>query len=74
MFDGWPFPGEMCEESLYENYKKANQGLVDKLHGTRDTLQDIIAKIDKSIESFSEVPQTSEETERPARFQTGTPD
>jgi hypothetical protein len=26
-------PGEMCEESLYENYEKANQVLVDKLHG-----------------------------------------
>jgi hypothetical protein len=61
-------PGEMCEESLYENYEKANQGLVDKLHGSRDTLQDIIAKIDKNIESFSELPQTSEEIERPARF------
>ena len=24
-------PGEMCEEPLYNNYKEANQGLVDKL-------------------------------------------
>ena len=61
-------PGEMCEESLYENYEKANQGLVDKLHGSRDTLQDIIDQISQNIGSLPEIPQTSEEIQRPARF------
>jgi hypothetical protein len=61
-------PGEMCEESLYDNYEKANQGLVDKLHGFRDTLQDIIDQIDQNIRSLPELPQTSKEIERPARF------
>src|ERR1700746_1816528 len=42
-------PGEMCEESLYESYEKANQILVKKLHGSGDTLQDIIAQIDQNI-------------------------
>ena len=46
-------PGEMCEESLYENYEKANQVLVDKLHGSRDTLQDITDQIDQNIGSFT---------------------
>src|ERR1700757_3089509 len=41
-------PGEMCEESLYDNYEEANQVLVDKLHGSRDTLQDIVDQIDQS--------------------------
>ena len=52
-------PGEMCEESLYDNYEKANQGLVDKLHGSRDTLQDIINQIDQNIASLPGLPQTS---------------
>jgi hypothetical protein len=60
--------GEMCEESLYDNYEKANQGLVDKLHGSRDTLQDIIDQIDQNIGSLPELSQTSKEIERPARF------
>ena len=61
-------PGEMCEESLYDNYEKANQELVDKLHGSRDTLQDIIDEIDQNIGSLPELPQTAKEIERPARF------
>jgi hypothetical protein len=61
-------PREMCEESLYDNYEKANQGLVDKLHGSRDKLQDIIDQIDQNIGSVPELPQTSKEIERPARF------
>jgi hypothetical protein len=60
--------GEMCEESLYDNYEKTNQGLVDKLHGSRDTLQDIIDQIDQNIGSLPELSQTSKEIERPARF------
>jgi hypothetical protein len=58
-------PGEMCEESLYDNYEKANQGLVYKLHGSRETLQGIIDQIDQNIGSL---PQTSKEIERPAGF------
>jgi hypothetical protein len=61
-------PGEMCEESLYDNYEKANQGLVYKLHGSRDTLQGIINQIDQNIGSLPEIPQTSKEIERPASF------
>jgi hypothetical protein len=61
-------PGEMSEESLYDNYEEANQGLVDKLHGSRDTLQDIIDQIDQNIGSLPELPQTSKEIESPARF------
>jgi hypothetical protein len=60
-------PGEMCEESLYDNYEKANQGLISKLHGSRETLQSIINQIDQNMGS-PELPQTSEEIERPARF------
>jgi hypothetical protein len=52
-------PGEMCEESLSDNYEKAKQILVDKLHGSRDTLQDIIDQIDQNIGSLPELPQTS---------------
>jgi len=58
-------PGEMCEESLYDNYEEANQGLVDKLHGSRDTLQDIV---DQNIGSLPELRQASEEIDRLARF------
>ena len=58
-------PGEMCEESLYDNYEDANQGLVDKLHGSRDTLQDIV---DQNIGSLPELRQASEEIDRLARF------
>jgi hypothetical protein len=58
----------MCEESLYDNYEEANQGLVDKLHGSRNTLQDIIDQIDQNIESLPELPQTSKEIEKPAGF------
>jgi hypothetical protein len=61
-------PGEMCEESLYDNYEKANQGLVDRLYGSRDTLQDIINQIDQNIGSLPDLPQPSNEIERPARF------
>jgi hypothetical protein len=61
-------PGEMCEESLSDNYEKAKQILVDKLHSSRDTLQDIIDQIDQNIGSLPELPQTSEEIERSARF------
>ena len=61
-------PGEMCEESLYDNYEEANQGLVDKLHSSRNTLQDIIDQIDQNIGSLPELPQTSKEIESPARF------
>jgi len=61
-------PGEMCEESLYDNYEEANQGLVDKLHGSRDTLQDIIDQIDHNIGSLPELRQASEEINRLARF------
>jgi len=61
-------PGEMCEESLYDNCEKANQGLINKLHGSRETLQGIIDQIDQNIGSLPELPQTSKEIERPARF------
>ena len=61
-------PGEMCEESLYDNYEEANQGLVDKLHSSRNTLQDIIDQIDQNIGSLPELPQTSKEIETPAGF------
>jgi|SRR5271166_3035277 len=60
-------PREMCEESLYDNYEKANQELIDKLHSSRDTLQDIINQIDQNIASLPELPQTSKEIERPAQ-------
>jgi hypothetical protein len=53
---------------LYDNYEEDNQGLVDKLHGSRDTLQDIIDQIDQNIESLPELRQASEEIESPARF------
>jgi len=42
----------MCEESLYDNYEEANQGLVDKLYASRDTLQDIVDQIDQNIGSL----------------------
>jgi hypothetical protein len=58
----------MCEESLYDNYEEANQGLVDKLHGSRDTLQDIVDQIDQNIGSLPELRQASEEIDRLARF------
>jgi hypothetical protein len=58
----------MCEESLYDNYDKANQGLINKLHGSRETLQGIIDQIDQNIGSLPELPQKSAEIERPARF------
>jgi hypothetical protein len=58
-------PGEMCEESLYDNYEKANQGLVDKLHGSRDTLQDIIAASDEAGRVFRF------EAGHPFRFESG---
>ena len=63
-------PGEMCEESLYDNYEEANQGLVlvDKLNGSRDTLQDIVDQIDQNIGSLPELWQASEEVDRLARF------
>ena len=61
-------PGEMCEESLYDNYEEANQGLIDKLHGSRDTLQGIVDQIDQNIGSLSELRQGSEEIDRLARF------
>ena len=61
-------PGEMCEESLYDNYQGANQGLVNKLHGSRDTLQDIVDQIDQNIGSLPELRQASEEIDRLARF------
>jgi hypothetical protein len=61
-------PGEMCQESLYDNYEKANQGLIDKLYSSRNTLQDIINQIDQNIGSLPELPQTSKKIERPARF------
>src|ERR1700730_12437772 len=60
--------GEMCEESLYDNYEEANQGLVDKLNGSRDTLQDIADQIDQNIGSLPELWQASEEIDRLARF------
>ena len=58
-------PGEMCEESLYDNYEKANQGLADKLHSSRDTLQDIVDQIDQNIGSLPELRQ-SIRRDRPA--------
>ena len=60
----------MCEESLYDNYEEANQGLVlvDKLNGSRDTLQDIVDQIDQNIGSLPELWQASEEVDRLARF------
>jgi hypothetical protein len=58
----------MCEESLYDNYEESNQGLVDKLHGSRDTLQDIVDQIDQNIGSLPELRQASEEIDRLARF------
>ena len=58
-------PGEMCEESLYDNYEEANQGLVDKLHGSRDTLQDIVDQIDQNIGSLPEA-SASIRRDRPA--------
>jgi hypothetical protein len=58
----------MCEESLYDNYEEASQGLVDKLHGSRDTLQGIVDQIDTNIGSLSELRQASEEIDRLARF------
>jgi hypothetical protein len=61
-------PGEMCEESLYDNYEKANQGLLDKLRSSRDSLQDIIDQIDQNIGSLPKLPQTSKEIEKPAGF------
>ena len=61
-------PGEMCEESLYDNYEEANQGLVDKLHGSRDSLQDIVDQIDQNIGSLPELREASEEIDRLARF------
>jgi len=61
-------PGEMCEESLYDNYEEANQGLIDKLHGSRDTLQGIVDQIDQNIGSLPELRQASEEIDRLARF------
>ena len=60
--------GEMCEESLYDNYQGANQGLVNKLHGSRDTLQDIVDQIDQNVGSLPELRQASEEIDRLARF------
>ena len=42
----------MCEESLYDNYEGANQGLVDKLYASRDILQDIVDQIDQNIGSL----------------------
>ena len=61
-------PGEMCEESLYDNCEEANQGLVVKLHGSRGTLQDIVDQIDQNIGSLPELRQASEEIDRLARF------
>jgi hypothetical protein len=58
----------MCDESLYDNYEKANQALINKLYGSRDTLQDIIDQIDQNIGSIPELRHASEEIERPARF------
>jgi hypothetical protein len=64
----------MCEESLYDNYEEANQGLIDKLHVSRDTLQGIVDQIDQNIGSLPELRQASEEIDRLAGFQTGTLD
>jgi hypothetical protein len=47
-------PGELCKESLYENYEEANQRLADKLHRSRDILQHIIHQIDQNIRSLPE--------------------
>ena len=63
-----PVPSEMCEESLYDNYEEANQGLVDKLHGSRDTLQGIVDQIDQNIRSLLDFLQASDEIDRLARF------
>ena len=47
-------PGELCEESLYDNYEEATQALLEKLHSSKDTLQAIIDQINQNISRTSE--------------------
>jgi hypothetical protein len=47
-------PGEVCEESLYDNYEAANQALLKKLRSSEDILQDIIDQINQNISRTSE--------------------
>src|SRR6266404_8725724 len=65
-------PTEACYQDCIRNnninYEEANQGLVDKLHDSRDTLQDIVDQIDQNIGSLPELWQASEEIDRLARF------
>jgi hypothetical protein len=48
-------PGELCVESLYDNYEAANQALLEKLRSSENTLQDIIGQINENISRTSEV-------------------
>jgi hypothetical protein len=52
-------PGELCEESLYDNYEEADQALLDRLHSSEGTLQNTIDQINQNISRRSEEIETA---------------
>ena len=67
-------PGEMCEESLYESYEKANQIIVKKLHGSGDTLQILSLRSIRISDFYPIFLKHQKRSKGRPGFQTGAPD